>query len=93
MKFVADHIEAYVLLNYKGRMLAVQLTGKIHTSGDYVEFEPQSAKLGELPIPRSRLQTAVTEMMNAPDNPLRYRLPPNIGDVEMKNGQLVFKIR
>jgi len=93
MKFVADHIEAYILLNYRGRELAVQLSGRIHTSGGYVEFEPQSAKLGELPVPQSRLQTAATDLMNAPGSALRYRLPSNIESVEMENGQVVFKMR
>jgi hypothetical protein len=93
IKFVDDHIEAYIALNYQGRRVVFQLNGKIHTLGGYTEFEPQSAKLGELPIPKSRLQAAATAMMNTPDNPLRYRLPSNMADVYMENGQVVFKMK
>lgn len=93
IKFVDDHIEAYILFNYQGRRFAFQLSGKIHTAGGYTEFEPESAKIGKLPIPKSRVQAAAAELMYAPGSPLRYRLPSNMADVYMENGQVVFKMK
>ncbi len=93
IKLVGDRIEAYLLIDYQGRKLAFQITGKIHTVNGYVQFEPESAKVGALPIPKSRLESTAKKMMSASNSPLLYRLPPNMSDIRVEDGKVVFVVK
>lgn len=93
IKLQGDRIAAYVLLKHNGRELAFQLAGKIHTENGNVLFEPESGAIGVLPIPRSRIQAAATQLADAPGSPLKYRLPSNISDIHVEDGKLVFIVK
>jgi len=93
IKVLADSLVAYVLLDYHGRDLAFQVTGKIHTENGYVQFEPESAELGALPFPKSKVQAVAKQMLEAPNSPLRYHLPSNMSDIEIVGGQVVFVVK
>jgi hypothetical protein len=93
IKVLADRLAAYVLIDYHGRDLAFQVTGKVHTENGYVQFEPESAALGALRIPKSRVQAAAKQLLDAPKSPLKYRLPSNMSDIEIVGGQIVFAVK
>jgi len=93
IKLLGDRIEAYVLLDYNGRKLVFQLTGKVHTENGYVQFYPESGALGALPFPKSRIQAATAHMAEMPDDPLRYRLPSNMSDIRVEDGKVVFIVK
>src|SRR6516164_8783693 len=69
-----DRLRAYVVFDVHGKDL---------------KFEPISGQLGALPIPQSTLETAVQRLMDSPENREKLRLPSDISDMHIENGQLV----
>jgi hypothetical protein len=93
IKLRGDQIAAYILIDRNGRKLAFQVTGKLHTENGYILFEPEDAAVGTLSIPKSRIQAAGRQLLDTLDSPLRYRLPSNMTDIRVENGQIVFVVR
>jgi hypothetical protein len=76
-------------LNLHGKDLSLELNGHLHAENGYLKFEPVSGKLGSLPPSQSRLDSAVSRLMSSPENRENLRLPPDIADVQIVNGQAV----
>ncbi len=93
IKLLGDRMQAYIFLDYKGQKLALQLTGKLHAVNGLLQFEPESGKVGELPIPKSRLEEAARQMINAPGTGPQYRLPANISDIRVEDSKLTFVMK
>jgi hypothetical protein len=93
IKLHGDLVEAYILLKYRDREVALELTGRIHVSDGYLQFEPDSGKIGALPIPQSRLRAAANQVLNAPTSRQRYLLPDNIADVRVENSKIIFVMK
>jgi len=93
IKVFADSLAAYVLLDYYGRDLIFQVTGKLHSKNGYVQFEPESAAIGALSFPKSRVEAATKQILAAPENPLRYRLPSNMSDIRVEDSHIVFVVK
>jgi len=70
-----DRLRAYVVFDVHGKDLTLELLG--------------SGQLGALPIPQSTLETAVQRLMDSPENREKLRLPSDISDMHIENGQLV----
>lgn len=86
---VGDLIKAYVIFNLHGKDLSLELNGHLHAENGYLKFEPVSGKLGSLPLPQSTLDSAVSRLMSSPENRENLRLPPDVADVQIVNGQAV----
>ncbi|HKS80599.1 MAG TPA: hypothetical protein VJR23_03770 [Candidatus Acidoferrales bacterium] len=86
---VGDMIMAYVVFNIHGKDLSLELNGHLHAEDGYLKFEPVSGKLGSLPLPQSTLDAAVKRLMSSPENRENLKLPPDIADVRIENGQAV----
>jgi hypothetical protein len=84
-----DRVQAYVLFDFHGKDLTLVLEGKLGAQNGYLHFQPTSGKLGSLPIPQSALDSAVTRMLDSPENRDKLRLPPEVADVRIENGELV----
>jgi hypothetical protein len=54
-----------------------------------LNFEPVSGQIGSLPIPQSSLESAVQRLMNSPENREKLKLPPEITDLRIQNGEVV----
>jgi len=50
-------------------------------------------QIGSLPIPQSTLQTAVQKMMDSPENREKLKLPTEIADLRIENGELLATYR
>jgi hypothetical protein len=48
-----------------------------------------SGQIGSLPIPQSTLETAVKRLMESPENREKLKLPADVSDMHIENGQLV----
>jgi len=59
----------------------------------YLHFEPTSGNLGSLPLPQSTLESAVTRLSDAPENHEKLRVPLEIRDIRIENGELVVGYR
>jgi uncharacterized protein YpmS len=84
-----DIAKAYVVFNFHGKELSLELNGRLHAVNGYLQFDPVSGSLGSMPLPQSALQSAVERMMDSPENREKLRLPPDISDIQIVNGQAV----
>src|SRR6516225_9546224 len=84
-----DQVHAYVVFDMHGKEMTLDLVGKIGAADGYLKFEPLSGKIGSLPIPQSALESAVRQLMESPDNREKLKLPSDISDLKVENGELV----
>jgi len=67
----------------------LQLEGRLSTQNGYLRFEPVSGQIGALPIPQSSLENAVQRLMDSPVNREKFKLPSEIADLHIENGEVV----
>src|SRR5258707_665185 len=93
VELVEDRVRAYVVFDFHGKDVTLQLEGRLASANGYLRFEPVSGQLGSLPIPQSALETAVQKMMDSPENREKLKLPPEIADLRIENGELLATFR
>jgi len=84
-----DQVHAYVVFDLHGKDMTLDLVGKLGAQDGYLKFVPVSGKIGALPIPQSALESAVRQLMESPDNRDKLKLPPDVSDLRIENGELV----
>jgi hypothetical protein len=89
--FVGDRARAFVLFNLAGKDLTLQLEGRLHVVDGYLRFEPTGGSLGDLSVPGSVLDAAISRLFTSPENRENFRLPPDIRDIRIENGELVIE--
>src|SRR5712675_2007047 len=75
VELIDDRVRAYVVFDFHGKDMTLQLEGKLGASNGYLQFEPISGQLGSFPLPQSTLETAVQKMMDSPDHREKFKLP------------------
>ena len=88
-----DLVKAYVLFDFHGKDLSLELDGHLGTQDGYIRFQPVAGKLGSLPLPQSTLESAVEKLMASPENRDQLKLPPEISDIQIVDGQAVVTYR
>lgn len=88
-----DQVRAYVVFDVHGKDMTLQLVGRLGSADGFLKFEPLSGQLGSLPIPQSTLETAVQRLMDSPENREKLRLPSDVSEMHIENGQLVATYR
>src|SRR5262245_12832025 len=88
-----DRMTAYVLFDLYGKDLSLTLEGRLSVEGGYLRLSPTRMMLGSLPIPQATVERAVGSLFDSPQNRERFRLPPNVRDLRVENGQLVVALR
>jgi len=84
-----DLVKAYVLFDFHGKDLSLELDGHLGSEEGYLKFQPVAGKLGDMPLPQSVLQQAVDKLMASPENREKLRLPADINDIQIVDGQAV----
>ena len=84
-----DLVKAYVIFNFHGQDLSLELDGHLGSQDGYLKFVPVAGKLGSLPLPQATLDAAVNKMMESPENREKLKLPNDINDIHIENGQAV----
>jgi hypothetical protein len=84
-----DLVKAYVIFDFHGKDLSLELDGHVGAQDGLLKFEPVAGKLGSMPLPQSMLDSAVQKMMASPENREKLRLPSDISDIQIVNGQAV----
>jgi len=84
-----DQVKAYVVFDVHGQDMTLELVGRLGSSNGYLKFEPVSGQLGSLPIPQSTLESAVQHLFDSPENREKLKLPSDISEMHIENGQLV----
>jgi hypothetical protein len=89
VQLVNDRVKAYVVLDVHGKDMTLQLEGKLGADNGFVTFEPVSGQIGALPIPQATLEAAVRKLLEAPENRDKLRLPDDVSDLKIENGEVV----
>jgi hypothetical protein len=90
---VGDLVKAYVIFDFHGKDISLELDGHLSSENGFMKFEPVSGKLGSLPLPQSTLNAAVEKMMASPENRDKLRLPADISDIKIVDGQAVIQYK
>ena len=84
-----DQVEAYVVFNFHGEDVSLDLEGKLGVNDGLIQFQPTHGTLGSLPVPQAALDDAVQKMMASPENREQLKVPQNVRDMRVENGELV----
>jgi hypothetical protein len=90
---VGDLVKAYVIFDFHGKDISLELDGHLSSENGMMKFEPVSGKLGSLPLPQSTLNAAVEKMMASPENRDKLRLPADISDIKIVDGKAVIQYK
>jgi hypothetical protein len=90
---VGDVVKAYVIFDFHGKDLSLELDGHLSSDNGYMKFVPISGKLGSLPLPQSTLNEAVDKLMSSPENREKLKLPADINNIQIVNGQAVVQYK
>lgn len=93
VELIDDRVRAYVVFDFHGKDMTLQLEGRLSAANGYLRFEPVSGQIGSLPIPQSSLEAAVQKMMDSPENREKLKLPAAISDLKIENGELLATYR
>lgn len=89
VQLVEDRLKAYVVFDVHGKDMTLRLEGRLGARNGFLRFDPVSGQLGALPIPHSTLRAAVKKMMESPENRDKLKLPDEISDLRIENGEMV----
>jgi hypothetical protein len=84
-----DLVKAYLIFDFHGKDLSLELDGHLGAQDGYLKFEPVAGKVGSMPLPQSMLDAAVAKMMESPENREKLKLPDDISNIQIQNGQAV----
>jgi hypothetical protein len=84
-----DLVKAYVVYDFHGKDLSLELDGHLGSENGYLKFIPVAGKLGNLPLPQAALDAAVDKMMASPENREKLKLPADINDIHVQDGHAV----
>jgi hypothetical protein len=89
VQLMDDRVKAYLVFDVHGKDMTLQLEGRLGAQNGYLRFEPLSGQFGSLPIPQSALESAVQRLMDSPENREKLKLPAEISDLRIQNGEVV----
>lgn len=89
VELIDDRVRAYVVFDFHGKDMTLQLEGRLSAANGYLRFEPVSGQIGSLPIPQSTLETAMQKMMDSPENREKLKLPAEISGLKIDDGELL----
>ena len=89
VELVEDRVRAYVVFDMHGKDVTLQLEGKLNAENGYLNFEPVSGQIGSLPLPPSALQSAMRHILENPENREKFKLPADMSDLKIVNGEVV----
>jgi hypothetical protein len=89
VQLVDNMVKAYVVFDVHGKDMTLRLQGKLGEDNGFLKFEPVSGQIGALPIPQATLEAAVRKLMESPENHEKLKLPDDISDLKIENGEVV----
>jgi hypothetical protein len=84
-----DLLKTYVIFDFHGKDLSLELDGHLGSQNGYVQFQPVGGKLGSLPLPQSTLDAAMAKMTSSPESRQKLKLPDDLSDIQIVNGEAV----
>lgn len=91
VSFEGDVVHGQFLTEVAGKDVWVTVSGHLGEKDGYATFEPTEFKVGDLNVPVSLVNPALQKKLAEERD--RLRLPDFVGDVKVKNGELVMQQR
>jgi hypothetical protein len=87
VNFEGDVARGQFVTQIGGKDVYVTLAGHLGSKDGYATFDPTEFKVGDLSIPVSMVSGALQKRLSEQRD--RLRLPNDVGDIKVENGQLV----
>jgi hypothetical protein len=87
VSFEGDVARGQFLTQVAGKDVWVTLAGRLGSKDGYATFDPTEFKVGDLNVPVSLLNDALQKRLAEQRD--RLKLPDNVGDIRVENGELV----
>jgi hypothetical protein len=88
-----DDLRGYVLFEVYGKAVSLELEGRLTVRDGCLTLDPTAGKLGSLPLPSGTLQSAARRLFESPENKEKFRLPPEIRNVAVKQKRILISNR
>ncbi len=89
VSFEGDVVHGQFLTEIAGKDVWVTLSGHLSSQGGYATFDPTEFKVGDLNVPVSLVNTALQKKLAEQRD--RLKLPDNVGELKVENGELVMQ--
>jgi hypothetical protein len=84
-----DSVRLYASFDFHGKDMLLELNGRVFVQDGYLRLAPTGGKLGSLPLPAAALQRILYQVFDSPQNKEKFKLPPEIQNITIENGQLI----
>jgi hypothetical protein len=91
VSFDGDLVHGQFLTEIAGKDVWITVSGHIGEKDGYATFDPTEFKVGDLNVPVSLVNPALQKKLA--DERDRLKLPNNVGNVKVENGELVMQQR
>jgi hypothetical protein len=89
VSFDGDTVHGQFLTEIAGKDVWVTVSGHLSSKDGYATFEPTEFKVGDLNVPVSLVNPALQKKLSEQRD--RMKLPDNVGDLKVQNGELVMQ--
>ena len=89
VSFDGDTVHGQFLTEIAGKDVWVTVSGRLSSKDGYATFEPTEFKVGDLNVPVSLVNPALQKKLSEQRD--RMKLPDNVGDLKVQNGELVMQ--
>jgi len=89
VSFDGDQVHGQFLTEIAGKDVWVTVSGHIGEKDGYATFDPTEFKVGDLSVPVSLVNPALQKKLAEQRD--RMKLPDNVGEVKVENGELVMQ--
>lgn len=89
VSFDGDLVHGQFLTEIAGKDVWISISGHIGDKDGYATFDPTEFKVGDLSVPVSLVNPALQKKLG--DERDRLKLPENVGNVKVENGELVMQ--
>ncbi len=89
VSFDGDVARGQFLTQVAGKDVWITVSGHIGEKDGFATFDPTEFKVGDLSVPVSLVNPALQKKLGEAHD--RLKLPDNVGDVKVENGQLVMQ--
>lgn len=87
VSFDGDQVHGQFLTTMAGKNVWVTVSGHLGSKDGYATFEPSEFKVGDMSIPVSLVNDALQKQLASQRD--RLKLPDNVGELKVQNGELV----
>lgn len=89
VKLIEDRIRAYVRFALYGKLMSLELEGRLSARDGFLHLEPVAGRLGSFPLPSLTLVTALDRLSRYPQGREVFRMPDYVRALDVDGGQLV----